>query len=106
VQKLGYLLVAGMISRTKFHGVWKLSGSAALISGVGVGSDSKGTIHFHAFENISIFELETCENVKASMDSWNKVTARWLRRYVYDRVSSPVLKNRINNALLIYSISD
>ena len=72
LQKLFFLLGAGMVSRTKFYAVWKLSESAALFSGVGVGQND-----FHAFENVSIRQLETSENVKACMDSWNKFTARY-----------------------------
>lgn len=85
VQKVGYLLIAGVVSRAKFYAVWNLSESAALMSGVGVGLDEKGKVVFNAFENLNFLELEFAENPKAMLDAWNKFTARWLRRYVYVR---------------------
>ena len=86
-------MVSGLIVRAKFHAVWKLSESAALLSGVGYGVDPvTKKDRFDLAENVNIVTVEVGENVKVMLDSWNKFTANWLRRYVYVRVPVPSLK--------------
>jgi lysophospholipid acyltransferase len=92
LKKLWYVTISGLVVRAKFHAAWKISESAALISGIGYGIDEHGNDRFDYAENVSILGVETGENVKSMMDSWNKFTANWLRRYVYVRVSNPSLK--------------
>jgi lysophospholipid acyltransferase len=91
-QKLWAITVSGLVTRAKFHTVWKLSEGAALISGIGYGKDSKGEDRFDCAQNVDITGVEFGGNVKEMFGSWNKFTANWLRRYVYVRVPFAALK--------------
>jgi lysophospholipid acyltransferase len=81
------MTISGLVTRAKFHTVWKLSEGAALISGIGYTGDK-----FNGAQNVDITSVELGENVKEMMGSWNKFTANWLRRYVYVRVPMASLK--------------
>jgi lysophospholipid acyltransferase len=86
------MTVSGIVTRAKFHAVWKFSEGAALISGIGYGLDSKGVERFDAAQNVDITGVEMGQNVKLMIGAWNKFTANWLRRYVYIRVPIANLK--------------
>ncbi|KAI8895248.1 MBOAT, membrane-bound O-acyltransferase family-domain-containing protein [Globomyces pollinis-pini] len=93
LQKCIYILVAGVVVRSKFYAVWKLSESVALIAGIGFSVDpNTHDIKFDAAENVNVIGVEFGENAKMMIDSWNKFTANWLKRYVYNRVRNVNLK--------------
>jgi hypothetical protein len=82
-----------MIGRMKFYGVWKLSESCCLITGLGCGIDPETkSIRYDLVENVDILKFESGENIKSILDAWNKFTAVWLRNCVYSRIQFPALK--------------
>ena len=87
-----FLFIAGFITRSKFHGGWKLAESSAILCGIGYGVDHHGKPKYDVAENVDIFTVELGENPKVMIDAWNKYTSNWLRRYVYVRVPFPALK--------------
>ena len=87
-----FLVIAGFITRAKFHGGWKFTEAAAILCGMGYGVDNGGNPRFDVAENVDIHTVELGENAKVMIDAWNKYTSNWLRRYVYVRVPFPSLK--------------
>ena len=85
-------MISGVVVRAKFHGAWKIAESSALLSGMGYGIDDFGKERYDLGENINILGVELGSSPKTMMDSWNKKTANWLRRYVYARVKVRSLK--------------
>ncbi|KAJ3371305.1 Lysophospholipid acyltransferase 1 [Kappamyces sp. JEL0680] len=85
-QRIGYIMISGIVVRAKFHGAWKIAESSALISGMGYGIGDNGKSRVDLAENINIIGVELGSSPKTIMDAWNKKTANWLRRYVYVRV--------------------
>nr|KAJ3419032.1 lysophospholipid acyltransferase [Polyrhizophydium stewartii] len=84
------IYVAGFLARIKLAAAWKITESAAIITGIGyTGTDPKtGKPVFDRFENVNIREVELGQNVKAIADAWNKKTSAWLKRAVYLRVAA------------------
>ncbi|BFZ57334.1 Lysophospholipid acyltransferase [Savitreella phatthalungensis] len=94
LSRLAYLVPLAITARTKYYGVWKVSEGACILCGFGyrrVAKDATdGTSHkvkWDLIENISPREFETSPNTKALLESWNKNTNRWLKEYVYLRVT-------------------
>ena len=103
-----YIMLSGIIVRSKFHCgrndsftrtdpsstslAWKISEASAVLSGMGYGKNELGRETFSFAENVDIVGVELGSSPKTMMDSWNKFTANWLRRYVYQRVKIGPLK--------------
>lgn len=87
-------------SRLKYYGVWTLTEGACILSGLGYnGLDPKtGKPLWNRLENVNAWEIETAQNSRAYLDGWNKNTNKWLRNYVYLRVT-PKGKNLASEPL-------
>lgn len=86
--KLMYILPLGFTHRAKYYGIWKLSEGACVLAGFGFNGVAKnGAIDWSSIENINPYEFETAQNTRALLDAWNKNTNRWLKNYVYLRVT-------------------
>jgi lysophospholipid acyltransferase len=62
---------------------------ACILSGLGYnGFDPKtGKVFWDRLENVNPWSLETAQNTRGYIDSWNKNTNHWLRNYIYLRVT-------------------
>ena len=86
LSRLLYIFPLAFSHRTKYYGVWKISEGACILCGFGYDrTDDK--VHWNGIENISPIQFETSQNTKALLESWNKNTNRWLKEYVYLRVT-------------------
>lgn len=99
--RLFYVWLAGSLSRFPYYFAWKLSEASSILSGIGFsGVDSKGNPKWERANNAHIINLELAQNFKSITDSWNIRTDKWLKHYVYERVSfSPVAMTFLNSAL-------
>ncbi|KAF2181710.1 MBOAT family protein-like protein [Zopfia rhizophila CBS 207.26] len=83
------LYMLGVTTRMKYYGVWTLTEGACILSGIGYnGIDPKtGRANWDRLQNIRPMEIETAQNTRTFLGSWNINTNLWLRNYVYLRVT-------------------
>lgn len=89
IGRVWYIYLLAFTARLKFYAIWTLTEGACILSGMGYnGIDPKtGKAKWNRLENVSPHHLETAQNSRAYLDSWNKNTNFWLRNYVYLRVT-------------------
>ncbi|KAK6362044.1 lysophospholipid acyltransferase [Orbilia blumenaviensis] len=81
-----YFLMLG--ARFKYYGIWSLTEGACILAGLGYnGLDENKRIRWDRVNNIDAWTLETAQNSRALLEAWNKNTNKWLRNYVYLRVT-------------------
>ncbi|TVY49908.1 Lysophospholipid acyltransferase [Lachnellula occidentalis] len=83
------LHMLGFTSRLKYYGVWALTEGACILSGLGYkGVDpATGKVSWDRLRNVSPWGLESAQNTRAYLGSWNINTNNWLRNYMYLRVT-------------------
>lgn len=83
------LQMLGITSRMKYYGVWSITEGACIMAGIGFnGMDpTTGKPKWDRLENVNAWGIETAQNSRAYLDNWNKNTNKWLRNYVYLRVT-------------------
>lgn len=89
LRRIFTLHMVGFTTRTKYYGVWSLTEGACILSGLGFnGMDLKtGKICWDRVRNINPWRVESAQNTRAYLSSWNMNTNSWLRNYVYLRVT-------------------
>ncbi|KAK5315234.1 Lysophospholipid acyltransferase [Exophiala xenobiotica] len=88
-RRVWLMYMLGFTSRLKYYGVWSLTEGACIMAGIGYnGIDpSTGKPLWNRLENVDAWGIETAQNSRAYLDNWNKNTNKWLRNYVYLRVT-------------------
>ncbi|KAI9832114.1 MAG: Mitochondrial Translation Optimization [Phylliscum demangeonii] len=88
-RRLWLLHVVGLTTRLKYYGVWTLTEGACILSGLGYnGLDPQtGRVRWNRLQNVNPVGVETAQNTRAYLGSWNSNTNHWLRNYVYLRVT-------------------
>jgi len=83
------LHMLGVTTRLKYYGVWSLTEGACILSGLGYkGVDpATGKVSWDRLQNVNPWGVETAQNTRAYLGSWNINTNNWLRNYVYLRVT-------------------
>ena len=84
-----FIHISSTVARMKFYVAWKLSEGACNLCGVGYSGIENGQQVWNRGQNINILGMELPENPKAITEAWNINTSRWLRNYVYFRISDP-----------------
>ena len=75
-------------ARTKYYGIWFLTEGACILSGLGYnGVNEKKQARWDRVTNIQPWTIETAENSRAYMEAWNMNTNKWLKNYIYLRVT-------------------
>ncbi|PSS16791.1 hypothetical protein M430DRAFT_51133 [Amorphotheca resinae ATCC 22711] len=89
VRRVLTLHMVGFTTRLKYYGVWSLTEGACILSGLGYkGVDPvTGKVSWDRLRNVSPWGVETAQNTRAYLGSWNINTNSWLRNYVYLRVT-------------------
>lgn len=89
IRRIWILHMLGVTARLKYYGVWALTEGACVLSGMGYnGFDERtGKVFWDRLENVDPWSLETAQNSHGYLGSWNKNTNRWLKSYVYLRVT-------------------
>lgn len=84
-----YLYLLGFSYRVKYYGAWSISEGACILSGLGYnGVDpNTGNVRWDRVCNIDPWSFETGQNTFQLLSSWNKNTNKWLKNYVYLRVT-------------------
>ena len=89
LRRVWVLHMFGFTARLKYYGVWSLSEGACILSGMGYkGVDPKtGQVMWNRLQNVNPWGIETAQNNRAYLESWNINTNNWLRNYMYLRVT-------------------
>jgi lysophospholipid acyltransferase len=89
LRRIFMLYMLGLTTRMKYYGVWSLAEGACILSGIGYnGVDSvTGRARWDRLTNIKPIEIETAQNTRTFLGSWNINTNNWLRNYMYLRVT-------------------
>ena len=94
-QSHGFLLrvftvhMVGFTARFKYYAVWSLSEGACILAGLGYnGVDPvTGKVSWDRLQNINPWGVELAQNSRAYLGNWNMNTNKWLRFYIYLRVT-------------------
>jgi lysophospholipid acyltransferase len=98
--------VAAFTSRSKYYVAWFLSEGASVLSGFGFnGYDKEGNVRWDRFTNIYVKKCELSQSIKEILDNWNISANRWLRYYVYARVTPPNQTGGAKSTLITYGVS-
>ncbi|GBB99659.1 hypothetical protein RclHR1_00360008 [Rhizophagus clarus] len=104
--KLLYIQIASFCARLKYYIVWLLAEGACILSGLGFnGYDERGDAKWDRVSNIDIIAYETADNIKSLLDTWNINTNKWLRNYVYLRVTPPGKKPNFFSTIATFGTS-
>ncbi|XP_076620237.1 lysophospholipid acyltransferase 6 [Colletes latitarsis] len=99
LQKFGYLMVATTLVRCKYYHAWIFVDAICNNSGLGFnGYKENGEPKWDLYSNVDVISFETSQNLKESIESWNKGTNQWLRSIMYDRTKS-------NKLMYTYALS-
>ncbi|KAI6251183.1 Lysophospholipid acyltransferase [Erysiphe necator] len=76
-------------TRLKYYGVWALTEAACILSGFGYAgiNPATGKASWNNLRHVDPIGVETAQNTRAYLGSWNINTNNWLRNYIYLRVT-------------------
>lgn len=88
-QRILFLQVCGIVARFRYFGVWSLSNSACILSGLAYNGMDLATnkARWDRCKNVYVVRIETSHNWKEVLDAWNANTNIWLREAVYKRLA-------------------
>ncbi|KAI5855608.1 MBOAT family protein [Durotheca rogersii] len=81
--------MVGFTTRAKYYGVWFMAEGSCILAGLGYnGVDPvTGKVSWNRLQNISPWGVELAQNCRAYLGHWNMNTNKWLRYYIYLRVT-------------------
>lgn len=93
-------------ARTKYYGVWSLTEGACILAGLGYnGVDENRKARWDRVTNVDPYALETAQNTRAYLEAWNMNTNKWLKNYVYLRVTPKGKKPGFRSSLATFTTS-
>ena len=107
LRRLFILHMVGFTARTKYYGVWTLSEGACILAGLGYnGVDPvTGKVAWDRLKNIDPWGVEFAQNTRGYLEDWNINTNKWLRNYVYLRVTPRGKKPGFRASLATFTTS-
>ncbi|KAI0480797.1 MBOAT-domain-containing protein [Xylariaceae sp. FL0804] len=89
LRRVFILHMVGFTARLKYYGVWSLAEGSCILAGLGYnGVDPvTGRVSWNRLQNINPWGVESAQNSRAYLGNWNMNTNKWLRYYVYMRVT-------------------
>ncbi|KAM3161106.1 Acyltransferase for lyso-phosphatidylethanolamine [Lachancea thermotolerans] len=105
--KIHYLYILGFTFRLKYYAAWTMSEASCILCGLGYnGYDPKTKkIRWDRVRNIDIWKFETASNTHEGLEAWNMNTNKWLKYYVYLRVTKPGAKPGFRSTLFTFLTS-
>ncbi|KAI8329516.1 MBOAT, membrane-bound O-acyltransferase family-domain-containing protein [Chlamydoabsidia padenii] len=106
-KKLLFIQVTAFVARCKYYTVWLLSEGACVLCGFGFTGydDQTGKPRWDRVTNIDIVHCELPHSLKEMADHWNMGANRWLKHYVYLRVTRPDKKAGTKSTLITFGVS-
>ncbi|KAI1375754.1 MBOAT-domain-containing protein [Hypoxylon crocopeplum] len=89
LRRIFIMHMVGFTARTKYYGVWTLTEGSCILAGLGYnGVDPvTGKVSWNRLQNINPWGVEAAQNSRAYLENWNMNTNKWLRYYIYLRVT-------------------
>ncbi|KAI8635019.1 MBOAT family protein [Xylariaceae sp. FL1651] len=89
LRRIFILHMVGFTARTKYYGVWFLAEGSCILAGLGYnGIDpASGRVSWNRLQNINPWGVESAQNSRGYLENWNMNTNKWLRYYIYLRVT-------------------
>ncbi|KAK9240740.1 MBOAT, membrane-bound O-acyltransferase family-domain-containing protein [Lipomyces kononenkoae] len=102
-----YLWPLGFSYRVKYYGAWSLTEGACILSGLGYNGIDPATNKrkWDRVKNIDAYRFETGQNTYTLLETWNMNTNKWLKTYVYLRVTPKGKKPGFNSTLITFLTS-
>eukprot|EP01114_Cavostelium_apophysatum_P011080 TRINITY_DN2525_c0_g1_i1.p1 TRINITY_DN2525_c0_g1~~TRINITY_DN2525_c0_g1_i1.p1 ORF type:complete len:471 (+),score=106.65 TRINITY_DN2525_c0_g1_i1:139-1551(+) len=98
--RLFYVWFAAILARFPYYFAWKLSEGSCIVAGIGYNKTENGVARWDRATNFKLVQLELSQNFREVTDAWNIRTDKWLKHYIYERVTvSPVALTFLNSAL-------
>ncbi|KAJ6264802.1 lysophospholipid acyltransferase [Drechslerella dactyloides] len=92
--------------RFKYYGVWNLTEGACILSGLGYnGLDENKRIRWDRVQNVDAWGIELAPNTRGLFESWNQNTNKWLKNYVYLRVTPKGKKPGFRSSMATFTTS-
>ncbi|KAK1768523.1 MBOAT, membrane-bound O-acyltransferase family-domain-containing protein [Phialemonium atrogriseum] len=107
LHRLFILHMVGFTARCKYYGVWTMTEGSCILAGLGYnGVDPiTGKVSWDRLQNISPWGVETAQNSRAYLGNWNINTNKWLRNYIYLRVTPRGKKPGFRASLATFATS-
>ncbi|KAL2168641.1 hypothetical protein VTG60DRAFT_6985 [Thermothelomyces hinnuleus] len=101
------LHMVGFTARTKYYGVWTMSEGACILAGLGYNGVNplNGKVSWDRLKNIDPWGVEFAQNTRGYLEAWNINTNKWLRNYVYLRVTPRGKKPGFRASLATFTTS-
>ncbi|ANB14943.1 Ale1p [Sugiyamaella lignohabitans] len=106
-----YLYALGITYRLKYYGAWTISEGACILSGLGFNGKytnpktGKTKYLWNRVQNIDPWAFETGQNTHILLAAWNMNTNKWLKNYVYLRVTPKGRKPGFRSTLATFVTS-
>jgi len=98
--RLLYVWFGALMSRFPYYFAWKLSEGSCILAGIGYSRTEKGVSKWDRATNCHVLNVELAQNFREVTDGWNIRTDKWLKHYIYERLTvSPVALTFLNSAL-------
>jgi len=86
--KCYYIWIAALMSRFPYYFAWVIAEGACNLCGIGFsGYDGNKNPKWERATNVHVLGLELAQNFRGVTESWNIRTDKWLKHYIYERVS-------------------
>ncbi|GAB1320546.1 Lysophospholipid acyltransferase [Madurella fahalii] len=107
LRRVFVLYMVGFTARTKYYGVWTMTEGACILAGLGFnGVDpATGKVSWNRLQNINPWGVESAQNTRGYLEAWNINTNKWLRNYVYLRVTPRGKKPGFRASLATFTTS-
>lgn len=107
LRRLLIMYLVGFTARAKYYGVWMMTEGSCILAGLGYnGVDpATGRVSWDRLQNISPKEVELAQNCRGYLAGWNINTNKWLRNYIYLRVTPKGKKPGFRASLATFTTS-
>lgn len=83
-----FLWALSFAYRMRYYAAWCISEAACIHTGLGYNcTTEEGKIRWDRVRNVRPIKIETAQNIHGIINNWNMNTAKWLRYYVFLRVT-------------------
>lgn len=101
-----YLYVLGFTYRLKYYGAWYIAEGACILSGLGFnGRAENGKLKWNRVQNVDPLTFEFGQSTHVLLSAWNMNTNKWLKNYVYLRVTPKGRKPGFRSTLATFVTS-
>ncbi|KAK9688448.1 Lysophospholipid acyltransferase [Basidiobolus ranarum] len=103
--RFSYINIVSLMNRFKYYSVWHMAEGACIVSGLGFNGYKQGKPQWNRVSNVDVIGYEAAQSTKTLLDAWNIGTNRWLKNYVYLRITPPGTKPTSMATLATFGVS-